>query len=186
MSETGTADQMVIELSRKKIALAILGACIFVAIGIGMVSLDGRNPTFIHGVGILSILFLGFCAILGLPRLFSKKHGLVFSAAGIFDNASGVAGGFIPWSEITGVKIFEMQKQKFMVLGVKDPQKYIGRGSWLKRAAISANYKMCGSPITISAITLQASFTELLSIFNLYYQRYGYPQEGGVPMRPFG
>jgi hypothetical protein len=165
-----TSDQSIIELSRKKIILLILGSCVFVAVGIWMLSLD---DVFAHGLGVASIVFFGLCGIFGFAKLFDRRPGLIFNATGIVDNASGVSAGPIPWSEIISAKIVVVRNQKFLLIAVKEPQKYLGRGSWLKQLAVNANYKMCGSPITISAIAMKTDFQELLSLFNQYQQKYG-------------
>jgi len=182
MPNTGVIDQTIIEMSRKKLGLLILGSCAFVAIGIWLFSLDpasirgspwGRSPTLVHSIGIASIVFFGLCAIVAIPKLFDKKPGLVFANSGIIDNASSVSAGLIPWTEIIDAESFEVRRQRFLVIKVKDPQKYLDRGNRLKKLAITANYKMYGSPITISAIALKTSFPELVSIFNQYQQKYG-------------
>jgi hypothetical protein len=180
-----TSDETIIELSRKKVVLLVLGSCIFVATGIWMLSLDAAsiqslhrgNPMFVHGVGLASIIFFGLCAIIGFRKLLDKKPGLVFRNSGIIDNASGVSAGLIPWAEIIGTKTLGVRRQ-ILIIEVKDPQKYLERGHWLKRLATKANYKMCGSPITIPAITLKTSFPELLPIFDHYRQRYGSTKVG--------
>jgi hypothetical protein len=182
MPNTSTIDQTIIELSGKKFGLIIIGSCAFVAIGIWLFSLDpasiralprGSNPTFVHSIGLASVVFFGLCAIVAIPKLFDEKPGLVFASSGIIDNASSVSAGLIPWTEIIGAESFDVRKQKFLIIKVKDPQKYLDRGNRLKKLAITANYKMCGSPITISAIALKTSFPELLSLFDRYQQKYG-------------
>lgn len=181
-------DRTMIELSRRKIILLGLGSCAFVAIGIWILSLDdaiiramGRNPIFIHGVGVGSVVFFGLCGIFAFVKLFDRKPGLIFDAAGIVDNASGVSAGLIPWSEIIGAKTFSMRGQKFLIIELKEPEEYLGRGNWLKQLAVYANYKMCGSPITISATALKTGFSELLSLFNQYQQKYGNAKTDGKP-----
>jgi hypothetical protein len=120
MANPSAIDQTVIELSRKKIGLVILGSCGFVALGIWLLSLDadtihalprGRNPTLVHAIGIVAIMFFGLCGIVAIPKLFDKKSGLILSPAGIVDNASGGSAGLIPWSEIIGADSFEMRRQ---------------------------------------------------------------------------
>lgn len=176
------SDKKIIELSKKKIFLIILGSCAFVALGIWLYSLDAatiralrrfNNPVLVHGIGLVSIVFFGLCGLYALIKLFDKKPGLVFSNSGIVDNASGVSAGLIPWSEVTGSEIFEVQKQKMLIIKVRNPQKYIERGGLLKRAMNKANYKMCGSPIAISSNALKINFSELLALFNRYQQKYG-------------
>jgi hypothetical protein len=49
----------------------------------------------------------------------------------------------------------------------------IERGGTLKHALNKANYKMCGSPIAITSNALKINFSELLSLFHQYNQKYG-------------
>jgi hypothetical protein len=179
-------DEKIIELSKTKIALAILGSCAFVAIGVWMLSLDeesirsGRSfrlflnkPMYARGLGLLAIGLFGLLALFLFRKLFDKKPGLVFSDSGIVDNASAVAAGFIPWSEVIGSRIFEMPQQKMLIIMVKEPEKYIERGNAVKRKLNQANHNMCGSPISISANSLKIDFAELHSLFDQYQQKYG-------------
>ena len=57
-------DEKVIELSKKKIFLLILGSCVFVAVGAWMLSLDEAtiqsqrrfsNPLLVHGLKIVKL-----------------------------------------------------------------------------------------------------------------------------------
>jgi hypothetical protein len=182
-----TPEQTIVELSRKKIILCVLGSCIFVASGIWMVSLGDdsilsmsrlRSPTYVHGVGIASIVLFGFFGTVALTKLLDRKPGLTFNAAGIIDNSSGVSAGLIPWSEIMGAKPLDVHRQKILLIEVKEPQKYLGRGNWLKQFAVNSSCKMYGSPIAISAVTLKTSFPELLSLFYQYQQKYGSAKAG--------
>ncbi len=181
-----STDEKIIELSKTKIALAILASGAFVAIGVWFLTLDeasirsGRsfrlffnNPLFAQGLGLASIVIFGLLALFFFKKLFDKKAGLVFNNAGIVDNASAVAAGFIPWSEVMGAEIFEVPQQKMLIIMVSDPQKYVDRGNAVKKKLNQANYKMCGSPIAISSSTLKVNFSELLSIFNEYQRKYG-------------
>lgn len=180
------SDEKIIELSKTKIALGILGAGAFVAIGIWMLSLDEasirsnrsfrlflNNPMYVQALGVVAIILFGLLALFLVKKLFDKKPGLVFTNSGIVDNASAVAAGFIPWSEVIGADIFEMQQQKMLIIKVKDPHKYVDRGNAVKRKINQANYNMCGSPIAISANALKINFAELHSLFDQYQRRYG-------------
>jgi hypothetical protein len=183
-----STDETIIELSKTKLVLLILGACAFVVAGVWLLSLDaaeirsGRSfrfffnePIIVYVAGVASILCFGLGGLYGLRKLFDKRPGLIFNNSGIVDNASAVAAGFIPWSEVLGAGVYEIQKQKMLIIGVRDPQKYVGRGGALKRALNKANYKMSGSPISISSVALKIDFAELISLFNRYHQKYGVP-----------
>lgn len=177
-----SGDEIIIELSKTKIVLLLLGASAFVAAGIWMFSLDDasiqsqrrfNDPLYVHGLGLVSIVFFGLCGLFALKKLFDNKPALVFNNSGIVDNASSVSAGFIPWSEVVGAEIFEIQKQKMLIIMVRDPQAYIARGSSLKRALNKANYNMVGSPISISSHALAINFSELVSLFDQYQRKYG-------------
>ena len=179
-------DEKIIELSKTKIALAVLGTCAFVAIGVWFLLLDEEairtsssyrllfnEPMYARALGITAIVVFGALALFFFKKLFDKKPGLVFNNSGIVDNASAVAAGFIPWSEITGYDIFEMPQQKMLIVMVSDPQKYVERGNAVKQKLNQANFKMCGSPISISANALKINFADLLALFDEYQRKYG-------------
>jgi hypothetical protein len=175
-------DETVIKLSKKKLMLLLLGASAFVAAGIWMLSLDDatiqsrrslNDPVFVHGLGLASIVFFGICGLYALKKLFDKKPGLIFNSYGIVNNASSVSAGFIPWSEILGATIFEVQKQKLLIIHVRYPQEYIAHSNPLKQALNRANYKMVGSPISISPVGLEITFSELVALFDGYLRKYG-------------
>jgi hypothetical protein len=191
---TESGDETIIALGKTKIALLLLGACVFVAVGIWMFSLDDasiqsrrrfNDPVYVHGLGLVSIVFFGSCGLYALKKLFDKKPALIFNNSGIVDNASSASAGFIPWSEVVGAEIFEIQKQKMLIIKVRDPQEYIARGNSLRRTLNKANYNMVGSPISISSNTLEIDFSELASLFDRYQRKYGVGA-GSVDMRhPF-
>lgn len=185
-----TSDETIIELNKTKIALLLLGASAFVAAGIWMFTLDDasvqsqrrfNDPLFVHGLGLAAIVFFGICGLYALKKLFDGKPGLVFNSSGIVDNASSASAGFIPWSEVVGAEIVEIQKQKMLIIKVRDPQKYIARGSVLRRTLNKANYKMVGSPISISSNAPGIEFSELVSLFDRYRRKYGVgPDNAGM------
>lgn len=175
-------DEKVIELSKTKILLLITVACAFVVGGLWMLQLDPaeiesqrrfNSPLLVHGIGVVSIAFFGFCGLFGVKKFFDKKPGLILSAAGIFDNSSGVSARFIPWSEIVGFDIFEVQKQKTLIVKITNPERYIEVGGAMKRALNRMNFKLCGSPIAITSNSLKIGFDELLDVCNMYLKKYG-------------
>ncbi len=188
MPGMGAADELVIELSKSKGILMILGSFAFVAAGYWLFSMNAAamkelpidDPLFIHGVGIASMVFFSLTGIFGIWKLFDKKPGLVLNSAGIIDNSSGLAAGFIPWSEITGAEIYEIRRQKMLIIKVRNPEEFIQRGNVLQRAMVKINSKMCGSPIAITSNTLNINFPELLSTFEQYHRKYGQSMKASV------
>jgi hypothetical protein len=174
-------DERIIKTSKRKIVLLLLGACVFVAIGIWMFSRDdasiqsGRSmndPMLVHGLGLVAIVFFGIFGLVGLKKLFDNKPALILNNSGVIDNASSVSAGFIPWSDVVGARIVNVQKQKILVINVRDPEEYIARGNLLKQTLNKANYNMVGSPISISANVLAMNFSELTSLFDQYQRKY--------------
>jgi hypothetical protein len=182
MKSMDSSEEKTIELSKTKLLLLIFGSLAFIGLGAWMVSLDAaqieaqrrfNDPMFVHGIGWLAIAFFGWCGVIGIRKFFDKMPGLIFSSAGITDNSSGVSAGLIPWSDIIGFNIYEIQKQKMLIVLVKNPDIYIEIGSVIKRSLNRANYKMCGSPIAISSNSLKINFDELLKLSNEYFTKYG-------------
>jgi hypothetical protein len=181
-------DETVIELSKTKIILTIAGSAVFVAIGVWLLTINaadisqGRSfrlffnsPLLARALGVLSIVFFGFTGVYGIKKFFDKRPGLILDSSGITDNASAAAAGFIPWSDVLGFDVFEMNKSKMLVVMVSDPEKYIDRGNAVKRKMNKANFNMVGSPISISSITLATDFANLQSLFRRYLDKYTTP-----------
>ncbi|HEY5883918.1 MAG TPA: STM3941 family protein [Pyrinomonadaceae bacterium] len=186
-----SSDEIIIELSKTKIALGILGSFAFVIAGFWLVTLDAdsirtgsgfrlllNSPAVAYGLGFAAIVVFGVLALFFFKKILNKEPGLIFNSSGIIDNASAASAGFIPWSEVLGSQVFEMQGQKMLVIMVANPQKYVDTGSALKRKLNQANYNMVGSPISISATTLKTKFPELCSLFDEYVRKYSSAGEG--------
>ena len=183
-------NERVIELSRAKLALTIAGSLLFVAAGVwffiapddGSFITDLRRfaePWVFHALGIVAALFGAAGAVYGVLKSRDRRPGLTLSSAGLLDNSSAVAAGFIPWSEVTGLDVFQVHRQQMLVIKVADPGKYIERGSAVKRALNRANAGMCGSPIVISSNALRIPFDELQREVASYISRYaGQPGDG--------
>jgi hypothetical protein len=170
-----------IPLSRTKLVFLLLGAMAFGVLGVWMLSLGDAeiaeqrslsNPTLFRIIGGASTLFGVLGVAFSFRKLFDRRPGLVLSAEGITDNSSGVAAGLIPWSDITGFDVYQMQKQKFLVILVEDAEKYILRGNPLQRTLHRANLRMVGSPVSISSNTLKINFEELCALVESYRARY--------------
>jgi len=177
-----TADEKIVELSKSKIMLVLLGAAVLAAGGAWMFFLDDayiesqgplRIPLLVHGIGLAAVALFVFAGVLGLWKLFDRKPGLIFNSAGIVDNSSAFGAGLIPWSEISGAKIFEVERKKSLVILLANPEKYIEVGSAMKRALNRKNHQRQGSPIAIPSLLLKVSVADLLDIFNEYFLKYG-------------
>lgn len=172
----------IIELSKAKLILIILGSAAFFLLGIWMLSHDAQeiessqkyNSTlFVYGIAWIAIAFSALCGFIGIKKIFDNKPGLIISAIGIEDNSSGFSVGLIPWEDITGISQYEVQSQSFVSILVADPDKYAVRGNLIKRMANRTNIKMCGTPLNIASNSLKISHDELLTVLTDYYQEFG-------------
>ena len=169
-------EEIIIPLSKTKIMLIVFGALVFVAIAFWLLTIadtQTRYPSiYVTVIGWAGILFFGLCGLFGFKKLKDNQPGLIINSQGIIDNSSGVAAGFISWSEVTDLKIAEIQGQKFLTFIVADPQKYMENVNPLLRWIHQANLRMFGSPIQISSNALKINFDKLTGFVNEYYLKY--------------
>ena len=168
---TTSGQRIEIALSKKKIILMLIGALAFVAIGLWFVISPPTipnsywgNPTKIAIAGYASIVFFGLCAFVLIKKLPDNKPGLIIDQTGLTDNSSGVSAGQILWTDIENISVIEIHSQKLIMLQVTNPQDYIDKQtSSFKRKMMQLNYKMYGTPLSITSNGLKISFDELLS-----------------------
>jgi hypothetical protein len=171
---TNSKDQLEIPLSKKKLVLMFIGSLGFVAAGFWFAFNPPRinnplfgNPIFILAISIAAILFFGFCAVFIARKLPDSRPGLVLDSEGLTDYSSGVSIGKILWSDIEDISIIEIQRQKLIMLQVRNPQDYIEKQTnGLKRKIMQMNWKMYGSPLSITAASLQIQFDGLVDLID--------------------
>lgn len=177
--------QIEIPLSKIKMILMFIGALAFIAIGMWFIIdppemsyCSGRrvifgNPGFLFIIGVISILFFGFVAVFIFKKLLDKKAGLIINQKGIIDNSSGLSIGLILWSDIQGIETIKVNNQKFIMLILKNPQNYLDKvTNKLKRKGMEVNCKWYGSPISISANTLQINHKDLYTLLSEKMKQY--------------
>ncbi len=155
-------------LSKKKISLLLIGAVIFVILGILFILFPDkfitqifRNPEIIRIVGIASVLFFGAAGIYGLRKLFDKTVGLTIDKNGITDNTNASSVGLIEWDDITEIKTEQVMSTKFLLIFAANPDKYLDRVNGFKKKLLIGNMKMYGTPLSITSNTLKYKFDDL-------------------------
>lgn len=174
-----------IELSKSKLAKLLVFSIIFSIAGFWLIIANPQisNPLFNHpitkaiggyGGAIMGLWGIYFFA----KKLVDKKPGLVINEEGIYDNASAFNFGLIPWTDISQiyertVEVPMAAKQRFVTIGLINPDKYISRETnVLKRKLLMANAKSYGSPIHISTNGLKIDHNELLNLVDEYFIKY--------------
>jgi hypothetical protein len=95
-------DETAIPPGRTKIVFLIVVALGFVVFGFCLFNLnDSRilprhDPTFVHGVALVAMVFFWLCGLFGIRKLFDTRPGLQSTSEGIIDNSNGMAAGFVP------------------------------------------------------------------------------------------
>lgn len=176
MSSTKTE----IALSKKKLTKLFLGCVMFVLLGLWFVvhppairnSLFG-NPVLIFIIGMASIVFFGMIGFYIFKKFFDNSPGIIISDEGVFDNASGVCVGFIPWTDILEIGETIVANKKFINIIVKNPQEYIDREkNAFKRKLKQMNYKSYGTVIGIQSSGLKCTYPELKTLIENRFEEF--------------
>ncbi len=169
--------QIEIPLSKLKMTLLLVGTFAFTLLGFFLIFLDPESinyssrhswimrpiPRFL--AGLFFVIFFGFTLIMMMIRLFNKNPGLIINEKGIYDNSSAFALGFIPWKDIKDIKIVNINNGKFILIVVRNPTEYLNKTTqWLKLRVLKMNYRYHGTPICLSANSLQMEATNLCSL----------------------
>ena len=177
-----TLDRIEIALSKTKMTVMAVGCLVFVALGIGLLLSDDPMPFLPKGfdsalasnvVGGVAVAFFGLCAMFIGRKLLDHRPGLVIDHSGIVDNSGGLSTGAIPWLDILGFYEYSIQGQTMVAVKLRDPEKYIARGNPIAQAVRRANYKLCGSPVTLSAKGLKIQHEALLQALQDGARRHG-------------
>lgn len=160
-----------ISFNKRKVLPYVMGAQVFVLAGILIliIAMKAKNQVimqlFLIILGLASILFFGLVALVLLPKLFTSKAGLIIADEGLWDHSSGVSAGFVPWVDIKKINYSYSGTNKFLVVMVKKPDKFIDRQTNLmKKLAMRMNYKISGSPIHILVSLLDTDLHTLNDI----------------------
>jgi hypothetical protein len=118
----------------------------------------------VHGVGLAVMVFSVTAIVVALPKMFDSFPGLVIDDRSLTDNASVFGAGFIPWSDIAGIKVQEIKSQRVLYVLLKDPSSYIDTLNPVKRVLLKAVQYVAPSPVGISVSSLSIKFDDLVAL----------------------
>jgi hypothetical protein len=168
-----------IPLSRGKMLRGLVICAVFVLLGVWFVNIkptmrvDPGELGLLRVIGWVGIVTFGFFGALIGKKYFDKRVGLTLDQQGITDYSSAIGAGFIPWADITGFGIQEVQGTRNVIVMVRNPEHYIAKAGMLTRMAYRANLKLIGSPLAISPVALQIGFDELWNLLHGYAEMAG-------------
>jgi hypothetical protein len=94
--------------------------------------------------------------------MFDRNPAIILDDLGLDDRSSLFPLGFILWQDLKAVSIIKIHKQPIIMLHLQDPQTYMeNQTGYIRRLLLKTNYKLYGSPISISAKALEISIEEL-------------------------
>jgi hypothetical protein len=177
-----------IPLSKSKLTKLLIFSILFLGGGLWIIVTNPQtsNPLFNNPIvktlasygstimGLFGIYFFG-------KKLFDNKPGLIIDGQGIYDNTSAFNFGLIPWSDISQIHERTVQasiasKQRFVTIGLFNPDKYISREkNLLKRKLLAANKSSYCSPIHISTNGLKTNHNDLLQLLTEEHVKYKNP-----------
>jgi hypothetical protein len=159
--------------SRWRLALLLFGAVCFVLAGLWMGGIFGPPPHSgrypdgeILVVGWLSVFFFGLCALAIVKKFFDPSEQLRIGPLGV--RSRSWSEETIPWSEITNVTIWRYGRQKMIVLHLRNPDRFPGRG--LAGMLAAANRKLTGGDITLNLTSTDRSVADTLSAIQRFKQ----------------
>jgi len=162
-----TVEPVIVQFSKSKVLVILMGAIAFLAGGIWILTLPSAEVSFRGALA--AWICIPFSIIVGafaLSRLWSNKPALIIDEKGITDNASGMAVGFVPWSDITGAGIGMFRKQQFLGIAVSNSEQYLAKANRLKRMLMKTNRSALGYVINIPQIALSVPIEKLLAHIN--------------------
>jgi hypothetical protein len=168
-----------IPLSRGKMLRGLVICAVFVLISLWLISIkpsmraDPGALVLLRGIGWGAIATFGFFGALIGKKYFDKRVGLTLDQQGITDFSSAIGAGFVPWADVTGFGIQEVQGTRNVIVMVRNPEHYIAKAGMLTRMAYRANLKLIGSPLAISPVSLQIGFDELWNLLHGYAEMAG-------------
>lgn len=111
-----------IRRSPAKMALLVAGALAFVVIGIWighMGYVEEGAGSFRLFIGILSVVFFGFCGVVGLIKLFDRRDAISIRRDGLL--VPDISPAIMRWHDIEAVRLLEIKRQRMIEL-VLDPE----------------------------------------------------------------
>ncbi|HEX3656024.1 MAG TPA: STM3941 family protein [Pirellulales bacterium] len=166
--------QTIIPLSKRKILLLVTGCLALGPLSVWVWSIANTQtryyPLYAQCAAVAGACLSGWGCVYGCLKVFDRRPGLIVDSEGIVDHSSAGSIGRIPWSEITGVVSSEVKGQRLVTIMVAKPEKFVASGGFFVRALNAAGLTETGSPINISANTLQINFNELYSLLTQAFE----------------
>ncbi len=137
----------------------------------------GYSPVTAYILASIALIIPAVMAAICVRKLFTKNLGLILSKDGFVHNTKGYSLGFIPWSHVTevtenGAIEYSPEGEKVIVIKLHNPEIYFGQRNIFMKHFLENTMKKYGTPLSVSAISLNSQHDKLLGIFQDYFQDY--------------
>jgi hypothetical protein len=157
-----------------RIFLLIMISTAFVTIGLWMIGAFGLQSEsrrygslYTSVLGWTSIIFFGLCGLASIQMLFDTEVQVRINASGIYWKR--YSDYTILWSDITNVSVWEFQRQKSIILTLRDPARYLSVESMGKLAR--ANRALTGGDVAITLSGTDGRFDDAMAAIGHYWRR---------------
>lgn len=167
-------NEFIIYPKRGRMIILAFFALLFVLVGaVFIVVYFGEEgiPHWLPAVGLISVLFFGFCLVYYLKEIIIHKPVLIISKLGITDRSSYLAAGLVKWEDIRDIDFVEFGGQVFLGIYTYNPDLIINRSNGLQRMLNQVNKRLLNSHVNIPVKNLNCSMDELVEQINSYWQK---------------
>lgn len=128
--------------------------------------ISGYSAGFLMVVGWFSILFFGLCLIGVAKQFFDKREQLRIDKSGV--RWKRWSDDLIPWNEIDGVSTSKRNRQRFIVLHLREPARFPGHGLYAKLARLDR--LLTNGHISISLTGTDRSYDDAMAAMRYFGQ----------------
>lgn len=170
-----------IALSKRKLIQSILICILFELLAIWMIGTAGEqsrfSPVLVVGISIFSMAFFAMILATAVRKLRDSQPGLLIDQHGITDNSASISIGQISWSDILGIDTLQISTSKFLLVYLDQPEKYMARAkNKIAARLMKVNMQTYGTPIALTANTLNCNFDTLQEMITAQMEKYTAPE----------
>lgn len=167
--------EFVIYPKRGRMIMLAIFSFVFVLLGaifIGIYFSEEDISLWMIIVGVVAVLFFGFCLVYYIKEIIIHKPILVISDEGIMDRSSFIGAGLVKWEEIADIDFIDFSGQIFLGIFTHDRELIINRTSSVKRILNQLNKGLIESQVNIPAKNLNCPKEELIEQINKYWTKH--------------
>jgi hypothetical protein len=130
------------------------------------------NVMLVKIASVITLIFFAMIFFICVKTLIKGREGLLAGPKGVYDNSSPLAFGFIPWSDISHMCIRKIEKIDFLLIYLKDVEKYKNSENEFLSKIIEMNTKLYETPVAINSKHLKCDIYELEKTLKNMHEKY--------------